>query len=91
MGREGGRMSRFYAQIQGNRGMASRCGTKGSGMWSHTRGWHIGVEIDCYVDDKDRDNILVYKTGGSSGGKSKELVAHFVEGEWNPNTLSLKH
>lgn len=35
-------MARFYAEIQGNRGMVSRMGTETSGMWVHVRGWNRG-------------------------------------------------
>lgn len=72
-------MSRFYAEIQGNRGMASRQGTKSSGIWSHTRGWNIGVEVQCYVGDDGKDHIRVYRTGGSSGHWSKQIIAVLEE------------
>ena len=72
---EGVIMSRFYAEIKGNRGKASRLGFKESGMWSHTRGWNRGVEVRCYVDSDDNDCIDVYVTGGSTGAKSKKLMA----------------
>ena len=68
-------MSRFYAEIKGNRGKASRQGFKDSGMWSHTRGWNRGVEVRCYVDSDDNDCIDVYVTGGSSGATSSKLMA----------------
>jgi len=68
-------MSRFYAEIKGNRGKASRQGFTESGMWSHTRGWNRGVEVICYVDSKDNDCIDVYVTGGSNGATSSKLMA----------------
>ena len=68
-------MSRFYAEIKGNRGKASRCGFKDSGMWSHTRGWNRGVEVRCYVDSEDNDCIDVYVIGGSTGATSSKLMA----------------
>ena len=68
-------MSRFYAEIKGNRGMASRQGFKDSGMWSHTRGWLTGVQVNCYVVNDDKDVINVYATGGSNGNKPTKLIA----------------
>ncbi len=38
-------MSRFYADIQGNRGRATRCGSKGSGISGHIRGWNTGCRV----------------------------------------------
>ncbi len=63
-------MSRFYAEIKGNRGQASRMGTEKSGMWAHVRGWHVGVIIECIVNEDGNDEILIRKTGGSSSGSS---------------------
>ena len=59
-------MSHFYAEIQGSRGRASRCGTKGGGIWSHVRGWDIWVKVYCDVDEEGRDRLMVFKTGGSN-------------------------
>ena len=68
-------MSRFYAEIKGNRGSASRMGFKDSGMWSHTRGWHTGVVVQCSVDENDEDVIEVYATGGSGASITQRLIA----------------
>jgi len=59
-------MARFYAEIKGNKSMASRIGTKDSGIWAHIRGWNIGVEIQCYVNEEGKDCIRVQQTGGSN-------------------------
>ena len=69
-------MSRFYAEVQGNRGKASRQGFKDSGIWSHTRGWDTGVYVNCFVNSEDRDEIHVWKTSGSgNAGDSRKLIA----------------
>ena len=69
-------MAQYYADIQGNRGQATRMGTKNSGMTGHVRGWNVGcrVQID-HVDGKDL--VRVYKTHGSSGSGSDVLIAAF--------------
>lgn len=68
-------MAHFYSEIQGNRGMTSRIGTKNSGIWGHIRGWNTGVEVSGYVDKEGRDVFKVYATGGSSGYFTSKLVA----------------
>ena len=68
-------MSRFYASISGNRGEATRQGTKNSGIEGHIRGWNIGVKVICFVDETGGDICAIYKTGGSSGSKRDELIA----------------
>lgn len=70
-------MGHFYAEIQGNRGEATRMGTKDSGIYGHIRGWNIGarVTVDC-IDGVDI--VSVFKTGGSSNPNG-ELIARFSE------------
>lgn len=58
-------MSRFYAEIQGNRGAASRMGSKDSGIYGHIRGWGHGARVDCFSDPEDNDVTEVKVTGGS--------------------------
>jgi hypothetical protein len=71
-------MARFKADIHGNRGPASRLGTKSSGIRAHIRGWEVGVSILCEVDRDGKDVIHVYRTGGSNGVLGK-LVATLRE------------
>jgi len=73
-------MAQFYAEIQGNRGAASRMGGKGSGTQSHTRGWHVGCKVVCSYDEKsDSDIVQVYRTSGSGGHERDVLVATFYQ------------
>jgi hypothetical protein len=59
-------MSRFYASIQGNRGMATRMGSEKSGMEGHIRGWGIGAYVALHVNtETGEDEISVHITGGS--------------------------
>ena len=61
-------MGHFYANIQGNRGEATRMGTKESGIGGHIRGWHVGGSVSCnYNSNKDRDECCIRATRGSSG------------------------
>ena len=73
-------MSQFYASIQGNRGMATRQGTKNSGISGHIRGWQVGAEVRCYHDEETGlDTVVVYKTGGSSEYTSREQIAKYTK------------
>ena len=60
-------MSHFYASMQGNRGEATRCGSKQSGIDAHIRGWNSGVRVSCrYNKTTGRDECFIYATGGSN-------------------------
>lgn len=73
-------MAQYYAEIKGNRGQASRMGTKKTGIWGHIRGWSVGARVEVYYDKKkDRDMVKVYKTSGSNGGGSDKLIAKFSD------------
>ncbi len=61
-------MARFYAEIEGNRGRASRMGSRDSGMWSHTRGWSLGAQVDWDEASGDDDRVEVRLTSGSGYG-----------------------
>jgi hypothetical protein len=73
-------MAHFYADIQGNRGQATRMGTPNSGIAGHIRGWNVGCRVVCQVREDGKDEVLVYRTNGSNSG-SGQLIAKFIEGE----------
>ena len=74
-------MARFYASIQGSRGMATRQGTAKSGIAGHIRGWHSGARVWCYVNEDGEDAVHISITGGSTGHISEKTVAIFVDGK----------
>lgn len=59
-------MGHFYGNLQGNRGEATRMGSKDSGITAHIRGWSTGIYVACHVDDKGNDVCEAHETGGSS-------------------------
>lgn len=69
-------MGQFYGEIRGNRGGASRMGSKDSGLWGHLRGWDVGVEVSLR-NVNGRDMVTVYRTGGSNSSSRRELIAEF--------------
>jgi hypothetical protein len=64
-------MAHFYASIQGNRGGATRMGTKTLGMDAHIRGWNLGASVCLHYDkEKETDILVIEITGGSNGRQS---------------------
>ena len=64
-------MSRFYADIEGNRGFATR---QGSRIRAHPRGWNVGVLVQGYADG-EADEFHIYATGGSNRRELDRLIA----------------
>lgn len=73
-------MAHFYGKVQGNRGVATRCGDKNGGINGSVSGWNIGIEARMHFDPTIKKDVCrVYLTNGSSGYK-QTLVGEFVEG-----------
>jgi hypothetical protein len=72
-------MSRFYANIQGNRGEATRQGTAKSGIYGHVRGRCIGASVNMHVGPDGEDRCVVQLTGGSRGQSSSLPLGQFSE------------
>ena len=68
-------MARFYGELQGSRGRASRLGTLTSGLQAHIRGWDIGVKVFCATNAAGKDEITVWRTGGSNAPGAQEIIA----------------
>lgn len=73
-------MARFYASIQGNRGEATRIGSKDSGIEGHIRGWNIGGRVCCFVGENGEDRVQISLTGGSSCSFEK-VIGTFTEAD----------
>lgn len=64
-------MSKFYGSLKGSRGEVTRCGTLGSGITAHVRGWDAGIRVHVRIsnDSTGKHEIveaLIEVTGGSS-------------------------
>ena len=46
-------MSRFYGSVKGNRGEATRGGSKYSGYTSYCAGWGGGIEVRLWYDPEE--------------------------------------
>lgn len=72
-------MSHFYSRIHGNKGPATRCGTKSSGITAMATGWDIGGIVEAeYNSELQTDTISFYHTQGSNKTNSRKLVASFA-------------
>ncbi len=71
-------MARFYCDMQGNRGEATRMGSKDSGIRSHPRGWNLGIRVQGYAEG-ERDVFYVMLTGGSHGQMSERYLCNIGE------------
>lgn len=70
-------MSRFYADITGGRGTATRQGHTASGIRGHIRGWQSGVKVYGRATG-ELDVFDIYATGGSGGGESDRFIGHVL-------------
>lgn len=78
-------MAQFQAIIQGQRGEASRLGSKKSGIDAVVRGWNVGIKVIGYFDpETGQDVFTVYRTAGSNARHSSEVIATIRERDpWN--------
>ena len=73
-------MSHFYGTVQGNRGEASRGGSRASGMETHCASWSGAVR--CFAYEKDGfDYVRVERTTWHGIGNYKLLY----DGPMNPS------
>lgn len=81
-------MARFRAEMQGNRGEASRLGSTSSGIVATVNGWNDGVKVIASVDREGHDTLSVYATGGSNARLALQYVGTMIDGKWHPARLS---
>jgi hypothetical protein len=80
-------MAHFRSVIQGNRGEASRCGARSSGMWASIASWSGSVYVNIRYDkDKELDIVEVSLSPHHGHGVSKVLYVGPV-GEFLPVVL----
>ena len=68
-------MSHFYGTVEGNRGRATRCGSKASGLTTKAAGWNGCIRVHIFTDDDGNDRYKVTLTPwSSSGGQVRPLA-----------------
>jgi len=71
-------MAQFRAIIKGQRGEASRLGSKNSGMHVECNGWSKGITVRA-THENGKDYFQVYVTNGSSASRKETLVLTITE------------
>lgn len=73
-------MAQFRATIKGQRGEASRLGSKKSGIYSNLNAWNIGLRVYLtHNETTGKDEIDVTLTGGSNGARLPKHLGTFSE------------
>ena len=74
-------MSHFYGDIAGQaKTIATRRGSKSSGLKSHIRSWNVGIKVNCFYDHALKRNVFeVYRTGGSNNPNTNQLITSVIE------------
>lgn len=67
-------MAQFMAIIRGQRGEATRLGSKKSGIAASINGWHNGIKVDGKHDEKTGEDVFVVSITGGSRGAIPETV-----------------
>ena len=76
-------MAHFRGTVQGNRGLASRLGSKGTGLTTSCNGWTSGVTVKARYDDQaDYDVFNIYATTGSSCRRESKRIGVVIEGKF---------
>ena len=77
-------MAQYKGYVVGGRGSVSRLGHKSSGLNAVCNGWESWVEVVARYSDVFGDIFDIYKTGGSNGGSSRELIGSVNKGKFYP-------
>jgi len=74
-------MAHFYGVVEGRaRTLATRCGTKYSGISAHISSWNKGVFVECIYNEELHKNIFkVYVTGGSNNQFNTQCISEIEE------------
>jgi hypothetical protein len=73
-------MAHFYGTVQGNRGEASRLGSKDSGLETLAASWAGAIRVSLFVDPAGRDAYRVTQEPHNGAGVSR-LIACGLVGE----------
>lgn len=73
-------MAQYIGRLKGGRQAITRLGHKTTGLQAEANGWNIGAKIWInWNEEKQRDEVVIYKTSGSGHRKSDEVIATFYE------------
>ncbi|MEE8489910.1 MAG: hypothetical protein V3S43_06205 [Acidimicrobiia bacterium] len=66
-------MAHFYGTLEGNRGEATRCGSKDSGVETYAAGWGGAIRVKVYHED-GKDHFVVCQVPWRSGGVQETIA-----------------
>ena len=82
-------MSHFYGSVKGNRGEATRGGSKYSGYTSYCAGWGGGIKVNLWHDpDGGKDHYTVCQVPHHEKGIEREIARGIVGEAFLKCTLS---
>ena len=77
-------MAHFYGEVQGQRGRASRLGSKASGLQTVAASWQGAIEVNLYHrEDLDEDWVTVWMREWYSAG-SHAMIYDGPVGRFEP-------
>ena len=71
-------MAEFYGYLSGNRGTATRCGSKNSGIRATIKSWRNTINCYLHYDEKDNDKLDI-KTENHDGKDNLKVFINGVE------------
>lgn len=71
-------MSHFYGVLNGNRGRATRQGTKQSGLKTIAASWKGCITMELYIDEQGRDCFVVRQDTWHSVGIMQEIAKGII-------------
>ena len=77
-------MAHYYARAQGNKGEATRCGTRSSGIIARADSWSIGaMSVIKYDTTINADVVTLYATEGSDDSYGKRIMSYaYIDGKF---------
>jgi hypothetical protein len=75
-------MAQFRGTLDGQRGQASRLGSKASGLTATCNGWGDGIEVRAWVNKEGQDVFEVWSTGGSNHTGAPVWLGTWKDGVW---------
>lgn len=79
-------MSHFYGVLRGSRGEATHCGTKNSGLTTHTASYRGGIVVRLWYDEATGEDRFSVGQEPWRGGGISEPIASGVLGQPLPQT-----
>jgi len=82
-------MAQFRGYVEGSRNGVSRLGGKSRGLTVEANGWNSGIKVRALHIDGE-DVFRIYKTGGSNGPVSPDILVEIVDGRVSKNPAYIK-